>query len=277
MSSAEIHREPFIHLVDLAWDRVLIAWGAFYFERTKQDRWEIIDDEQLASRVGRHTCIGASAEPFGRTTVQVLAADGTVAAEAATDERAWVWVQGLEPDTDYRYRVVVDGVEWAAAELWDWVPRERGGYDLAPAGRRYDLRFRTWPHPDGPTPPVRFVALGDYGVGIRADVESSRRQRRIADVLERLIAGHDVRFVVSLGDNIYRASRDGSIRKVGERTTTGIPASSSRTGSRSRGCRCFRPSATMTPPTPRAATIVPRWRTTSTFGSASITVKKRRR
>ena len=46
MSSAEIHREPFIHLVDLARDRALIAWGAFYFERTERSRWEIVDDEQ---------------------------------------------------------------------------------------------------------------------------------------------------------------------------------------------------------------------------------------
>ena len=44
MSSAEIHREPFIHLVDLACDRAIIAWGAFYFERTERSRWEIVDD-----------------------------------------------------------------------------------------------------------------------------------------------------------------------------------------------------------------------------------------
>jgi hypothetical protein len=207
MSSHEIHREPFIQLVDLAHDRVLVAWGAFYFERMQHGRWEIVDDEQLEERVGRHTCIGASAEPFGHARVQVLTTDGRVAAEASTSERAWVWVEGLEPDTDYRYRVEVDGEEWAAGELWDWVAIERGGYDLAPAGRRYDLRFRTWPHPDSPTPPVRFIAMGDYGVGMRADAESSRRQRRIADVLELLVATQDVRFVLSLGDNIYQGEQ----------------------------------------------------------------------
>jgi tartrate-resistant acid phosphatase type 5 len=47
------------------------------------------------------------------------------------------------------------------------------------------------------------VALGDFGVGIRSDSESSRRQRRVAEVLDHLVAEHDVRFVVSLGDNIY--------------------------------------------------------------------------
>ena len=105
------------------------------------------------------------AEPFGHATVQVLSTDGDVVAEASTDERAWVWVEGLQPDTDYRYRVLVDGRQWAADEFWDWVPSARGGYDLEPAGRHYDLRFRTWPHPDAPTPPLTFVAMGDYGVG----------------------------------------------------------------------------------------------------------------
>ena len=207
MTAAEVHGEPFIHLVDLASDRALIAWGAFFFQRTEGSRWEIVDDEQLPDRVGRRRCIGATAEPYGQATVQVLTPDGKLAAEAATDERAWVWVEGLEPETDYRYRVKVDGKEWAAGELWDWVPIERGGYDLAPAGRSYDLRFRTWPHPDHPTPPVCFVAMGDYGVGVRADAESSRRQRSIADVMERLVADHDVRFVLSLGDNIYQGEQ----------------------------------------------------------------------
>jgi tartrate-resistant acid phosphatase type 5 len=98
MSSAEIHREPFIHLVDLAYDRALIAWGAFYFERTERSRREIVDDEQLRAKVGRRTCIGATAEPFGHATVKVLTTDGEVAAEISTDERAWVWVEGLEPE-----------------------------------------------------------------------------------------------------------------------------------------------------------------------------------
>ena len=95
MSSAEIHREPFIHLVDLATTEGLIAWGAFYFERTERSRWEIVDDEQLPAKVGRRTCIGATAEPFGQATVQVLTTDGKVAAGILPDERAWVCGRGL--------------------------------------------------------------------------------------------------------------------------------------------------------------------------------------
>jgi hypothetical protein len=208
MSSTEIHHEPFVHLADLRHDRALIAWGAFCFRREAAgQRWEIVDDQQLPKVAGRHTCIGSSAEPFGNATVTVLDETGAVAARASTADKAWLWVDGLRPDTDYRYRIEVDGHEWAAGERWDWVPSMAGGFDLAQAGRTYDLRFRTWPDPDADAGRVRFVALGDYGVGIRSDSESSRRQRRVAEVLDRLVEADDVRFVISLGDNIYQGEQ----------------------------------------------------------------------
>jgi len=202
--AAEVHQEPFVHLVDLSHDRVLVAWGAFWFRRAEPDqRWEIVDDDALAEVAGRRTCIGSSAESFGDARVEVYDEHGNLAAEASTADTTWVWLDGLVPDTDYRYRVLVDGEDWVAGERWDNVPSPRGGYDLAPAGNSYDLCFRTWPTGDGETPKVRFVALGDYGVGIRSDSESSRRQRRIADVLRHLVEKEDIRFVLSLGDNIY--------------------------------------------------------------------------
>jgi len=206
-SNQEIHREEFVHLVDLSHDRVLIAWGAFWFRHDEVDgRWNILDDSELQGAVGRRACIGHGAEPFGDAHVEVLDAGGEVVAEAHTADRSWVWVGGLEPDTAYRYRIRVDGREWASGLRWDLVPTASGGYDLGP-GRNYDLRFRTFPAPDSETPPVRFVAMGDYGVGIKSDSESSRRQRRIADVLDELVRNHDVRFVLSLGDNIYEGEQ----------------------------------------------------------------------
>jgi len=205
MPECEVHREPFVHLVDLSHDKVLVAWGAFWFRRDRDDqRWEIVDDEDLHAVAGRRTCIGHGAEPFGPARVDVLDESGAVVAGGETAERTWVWVEGLRPDTDYGYRVLVGGDDWAAGERWDPVPSARGGYDLGPSGASYDLRFRTWPEPTAVTPPVRFAALGDYGVGIRSDSESSRRQRRVAQVLQSLVDDHDVRFVVSLGDNIYQ-------------------------------------------------------------------------
>jgi tartrate-resistant acid phosphatase type 5 len=206
-SDDDVHVEPFLHLVDVDSDAALVAWGAFHFVRDHEsDRWEIVDDSDLPE-FGRHTCIGHDAEPFGDARVEVLDASGATVAEETTSDRTWVWLRGLEPDTDYRYRVTVDGQEWAAGERWDWVEDPRGGYDLSRAGRRYDLRFRTFPAPDDPTPPLTFLALGDYGVGIRSDSESSRRQRRVAEVLDRLVETRDVRFVVSLGDNIYQGEQ----------------------------------------------------------------------
>jgi len=62
---------------------------------------------------------------------------------------------------------------------------------------------------------VGFAALGDYGVGTRSDSESSRRQRRIADVLDTLVDRHDVRFVVSLGDNVYEGEFGGLEQESG--------------------------------------------------------------
>lgn len=204
----KLHVEPVIHLVDVTHDSALVAWGAFHFRRDHDaDRWEILDDSELQAACGRRTCIGHDAEPFGTGTVEVLDERGEVVASATTQDRTWVWVEGLSPDSPYTYRVLVDGTEWAAGERHDWVEDRRGGYDLAPAGRAYDLRFRTWPAPESPSPPLRFVGLGDYGVGIRSDSESSRRQRRIAEVLDRLVDAGDVRFVVSLGDNIYQGEQ----------------------------------------------------------------------
>ncbi len=108
--------------------------------------------------------------------------------------------------------MTVDAEPWGEGELWDTVADERGGYDLTPSGRAYDLSFRTWPHPDHPTPPLQFVALGDYGVGLRSDSESTRRQRRVAEVLDRLVSSGDIRFVISLGDNIY----EGEVGEAGD-------------------------------------------------------------
>jgi predicted phosphodiesterase len=200
----QTHIEPFVQLVDVTHDRALVAWGAFWFWRTGDDaRWSIVDDQRLPEVAGRRTCIGHSAEPFGDSTVEVLDTADQVVQTASTQDQAWVWVDGLAADTDYRYRVLIDGRDWAAGERWDWVPAARGGYDLAPAGCAYDLRFRTTPSPESPSPVLRFAALGDYGVGIVSDSESSRRQRRVAEALQWLVDRYDVRFVVSLGDNIY--------------------------------------------------------------------------
>jgi tartrate-resistant acid phosphatase type 5 len=199
--------EPFIHLVELTPESALVAWGAFWFTREHPDaQWRIVDDQQLREVAGRRRPIGQDAEPYGEATVEVLDRSGAVVAQATTSDRTWVHVHGLRPDTEHRYRVVVDGQEWAAGERWDWAPAERAGYDLRPAGRSYDLRFRTLPTGDEDVP-LRFVVLGDYGVGIISDSESSRRQRRVAEAVERMVVDHGARLVVTTGDNVYQGGR----------------------------------------------------------------------
>ena len=208
MGQPLVHIEPFVHLVEVSHDRALVAIGAYWFRWDDAvSRWEIVDDEGLQRLAGRHTSIGTSAEPFGVTRVRAFDQDGQVVAEAQTAEHTWVWLENLQPDTEYRYDITVDGSPWATGERWDWVPARAGGYALSPAGRSYDLRFTTHPDPHEASPAVRFVAFGDYGVGIKSDSESSRRQRRIAEALDHAVAHHGVRFVISLGDNIYQGER----------------------------------------------------------------------
>jgi tartrate-resistant acid phosphatase type 5 len=198
----DVHFEPFLHLADLGEEHALIAWGGFYFRRgdSSYGEWRVVDDEELAEVAGRSrsSTIGASSEPFGRAVVEVEH-DGHVVATAETSERNNVWVRGLEPDTEYRYRVLVDDRPWAEGERWDW-DTDRG--TLLPAGRRYENRFRTFPAPETEAP-ITFAALGDFGVGIFTKREDGARQLRLARALERIVEHHDVRFVATLGDNIY--------------------------------------------------------------------------
>jgi tartrate-resistant acid phosphatase type 5 len=207
VSDLEVHFEPFQHLADLGDVHALIAWGGFYFRRgdSSYGEWRVVDDQELREVAGsdRSSTIGASSEPFGRAVVEVED-DGRVVATAETAERNHVWVHGLEPDTEYRYRVFMDGRPWADGERWDW---DTDRSTLRPAGRRYDNRFRTFPAPESETR-IEFAALGDFGVGIFAEREDGARQLRLARALERIVEHRDVRFVATLGDNIYLGPQD---------------------------------------------------------------------
>ena len=203
----ETHMEPFVHLVDVTSDSALVAWGAFWFQRASADeQWRVVPTDRLPEVAGRRRLIGQSAEPYGDALVEVLDGSGAVVASARTDERAWVHVQGLEPSTTYTYRVVIDGEPWAEGERWDWLPAPRGGYDLLPGGRSYELTLRTFP-PADERAPLTLAVLGDYGVGIESDSESSRRQRRIAEVVQRMVDVDGASLLVTTGDNVYEGER----------------------------------------------------------------------
>lgn len=195
------HVEPYLYLPGLTHDTALIAWGAFHFAaQDVGDAWELVDDERLPSR--RET-IGERSEPYGKARVRLYDEQGKLVAEASTAERNHVVLEGLKPDQQYRYAVFVDGEEWASGERHDWCMDPATGHELLrPSGRRYDNTFRTFPAPDQPSD-LDFVLLGDYGVGIRGMSESSQRQREVAAAIERAVELHQVRLLLTAGDNIY--------------------------------------------------------------------------
>ncbi|HET9611311.1 MAG TPA: metallophosphoesterase [Acidimicrobiales bacterium] len=178
--------EPYVQLVDVTATSALVAWGGFLLEPCGES-WR-------ARRTGE--TFGVMSEPVGRAAVEVLDGDGRIVAREAVDDANHVWVEGLEPATTYRYRVVVDGAPWAGGDRHDWAPEA-----LQPAVRPLDLRLRTHAAADEPDP-VTFIAVGDTGVGLAAG-EDGRRQLAVARTMQRLADAFDVRFVVMLGDTIY--------------------------------------------------------------------------
>ena len=210
----DVHFEPFVHLAGLTHDDVLLAWGGFWFRDPDRDddAWTIVEDPEL-DEIGvdrAQGSIGVSSRPFGDATVEVVEPDsGEVVATASTDEVNHVWVRGLEPDTEYRYRVLVDGEPWAEGPRRDWVLDHEGrdARDLEDAGHVYDMRFRTFPAPDT-SAPLRFAVLGDYGVGILASGGRGAQQGKLAQALEHAVDHAGVRLVITTGDNIYLGEED---------------------------------------------------------------------
>jgi hypothetical protein len=201
---SELHFEPFVHLVDVTDRSALVAWGGFFLRRTEHG-WRVVDDDELPDGRTAGGTIGARSATYGAAVVELFDGEGRVVASASTVEHNHVWVEGLEPDHEYHYRVTVDGAEWAAGERWDWQLSPDGG-GLAPCGRRYDQRLRTHPQADDPVP-IAVVAVGDYGVGI-VNGDDGRRQMSVARTMERLAATRPVRALISLGDNIYHGPED---------------------------------------------------------------------
>ncbi|MDX1621914.1 MAG: metallophosphoesterase [Nitriliruptorales bacterium] len=212
-----IHFEPFLYLAGLTHDDALIAWGGFYFRDpdSDEDDWTIIEDPELTEYVddideGRERgSIGVASKPYGHAVVEVIDLEtDEVTARAETSDRNHVWVRGLEPDTEYRYRITVDGEPWAEGPRRDWMhdhgldERDLEGTELV-----YDTRFRTFPAPDEPAS-CRFAVIGDYGIGILASGGHGDRQRRLAAALERAVDHAGVRFILTTGDNIYLGEDD---------------------------------------------------------------------
>jgi tartrate-resistant acid phosphatase type 5 len=208
-----VHFEAYLHLAGLTHKSALVAWGGFYFKVAgERGGLKLIDDSDLDSvHPPRRDSIGARSAPYGPARVEVREESGTrVVAAGETSTANHCWVTGLRADTVYRYRVLVNGREWAAGPRRDWVPGA-GQQGLAEGGRVYDNRFRTHPRPET-SAPLTFAAIGDFGTGVRHPSTLERRQREVAEALEAAVVRDDARLILTTGDNIYAG-----------RTLLGIP------------------------------------------------------
>lgn len=199
----EFHAEPYIYLPAISHKSVLVAWGAFYFRVSSDDEMKLVDDRDLKHiHPPRRDTIGARSAPYGPARVQVFDAAGTEVATAQTEGTNHCWVTNLQPDTDYSYRVTVKGEQWAEGVRWDWSAAKKS---LVKAGR-YDNRFRTNPEPGTAASSLTFAVIGDFGVGTKKD-EKDRRQQQVANALKVALDTHDIRFVLTTGDNIYAGKK----------------------------------------------------------------------
>ena len=202
---ADYYSEPFLNLAGLTHKSALIAWGAFYFRvRESGTDFKLVDDDDLKHiHPPRRQTVGATSEPYGKAKVVVMNLAGEVVASAFTDNANHCWVSGLQPDTEYTYRVIVNDEEWATGNRRNW-QRVGDKMGLGPKSRAYQNRFRTHHDPNKPSSaPFTFAVIGDFGVGIKKDKD--RGQRQIAEALEKAIDEHNVRLILTTGDNIYRS------------------------------------------------------------------------
>ena len=127
----EFHAEPYISLAGLTHKAALIAWGAFYFRRIRgtgdDGQLKLVDDHDLARlHPPRRQTVGASSEPYGEATVEVHnAATNDLVNVVRTSTTNHVLVTGLTPDTEYVYKITINGEEWAAGERRDQTHHRR--------------------------------------------------------------------------------------------------------------------------------------------------------
>ena len=106
----EFHAEPYLYLPAVTHTSALIAWGAFYFRVSSKDKWKLVDDEDLKFvHPPRKDSIGACSAPYGPAHVEVYDGRGRVVAAANTEAANHCWIAGLEPDTEYTYKVFDQG------------------------------------------------------------------------------------------------------------------------------------------------------------------------
>jgi hypothetical protein len=200
----EFHAEPYVYLPAVTHKSALVAWGAFYFRTTTRGASKLVDDHDLKYvHPPRKDSIGAQSAPYGPARVEVYDTGGNLVCVGKTEVANHCWVPGLKADTEYAYKVFVKDEEWGIGERWDWSSTDKA---LVQKGHRYDNRFRTNPDPTVPAASLTFAVMGDFGVGVKKD-SPTRRQQAVANALRQSIDTHDVRLILTTGDNIYAGQR----------------------------------------------------------------------
>jgi hypothetical protein len=202
----EFHAEPYVYLAGLSHNSALIAWGAFYFKTHTNGRAKLVDDADLQwVHPPRCDSIGCRSKPYGPAEVEVHDETGRLVACAKTNLTNHCAIAGLSPDTRYTYTVKVKHEVWGAGVRWDW---DAAAQALVQRDGRYRNEFRTFPDPRQPlSGPFTFAVIGDFGTGVRRPSTPVRRQFEVALALAAAVAEHDVRLILTTGDNIYASGR----------------------------------------------------------------------
>ena len=111
--------------------------------------------------------IGRDSRPLGKAIVRMAGRD-------TPSDRNWAIVSGLQPDTAYPYEIDIDGQKRGSGEV------------------------RTWPET---STHLCFFAIGDFGNGTPGQYAVADAMR--TEFARRKQSGCPVRFVLTLGDNVY--------------------------------------------------------------------------
>lgn len=111
--------------------------------------------------------IGRDSRPLGKAIVRMAGRD-------TPSDRNWAIISGLQPDTAYPYEIDIDGQKRGSGEV------------------------RTWPEN---STHLCFFAIGDFGNGTPGQYAVADAMR--SEFARRKQSGCPVRFVLTLGDNVY--------------------------------------------------------------------------
>ena len=217
--SVQLHHEPVVTLPHVGPTEAIVAWGAFAFHVEDDGTVRRLAELDGVEQIGWRSRAGPGME------LRIWEADRPEAVRriAAPLEQQWIRIDGLRPDTAYRYELRVGERSFTAGQR-RWVPADRPGawgrIEPDPDADEGPALFRTFPAPGVPAA-FSFAVLGDPGVGV--DVPDSyappghpkgSAQRMVAERLAGwLDSDPTLRFALVTGDVVYARRTDGRWRR----------------------------------------------------------------